>query len=86
MLPGMGVTPQQQAEMQKVSQHIKGEIRIDYTACTVNVKLTSNNADAVAIIPILVEQLGQALAQQLSAFFAITGEIVEVNKPDDKAP
>lgn len=80
MIPGMGVSPEQQAAMQKVSQHIKGEIRIDYAGCTVNLKLSSNNPEAVAIIPDLVGQLGQALAQQLAAFFAITGEIVELNK------
>jgi len=87
MIPGLGVSPEQQAAMQKVSKFIEGEIRIDYAACTVAVKLSSSNPEAVAILPDLVGQLGTALAQQLAAFFAITGEIVEVNKsPDDKTP
>lgn len=81
MIPGMGVDPAKMAEMQKISQHIDGVIRIDYAARSVTLTLSSVVPEAVALLPDLVSQLGGALAQQLSAFFAIKGEIVEVNKP-----
>ena len=69
MIPGMGVSPEQQAAMQAVSKFIKGEIRVDYAECTVNLKLSSSNPEAVAILPDLVGQLGQALAEIVSAGF-----------------
>ena len=81
MLPGMGVDPQKMAVMQEVSKHIDGVIRIDYAAKSVTLTLTSVVPEATALLPDLVGQLGGALAQQLSAFFAIKGEIIEVNKP-----
>jgi len=81
MIPGMGVDPAKMAEMQKISQHINGVIRVDYEAKMVTLTLSSVVPEASALLPELVGQLGGALAQQLSAFFAIKGEIIEVNKP-----
>ncbi len=81
MLPGMGVDPAKLEAVQKVSHYINGVIRIDYAARSVTLTLSSDNQDAAELIPELVSQLGGALAQQLSTFFAIKGEIVEVNKP-----
>lgn len=83
MLPGMGVDPQKMAVMQKVSQHINGVIRIDYAAKTVLLSFSSVDPEAVVLIPELLSQFSGALAQQLSAFFAIKGEIIEVNKPGE---
>ena len=84
MIPGMGVDPQKIAEMQKVSQHIKGVIRVDYSINTATIQLSSAIPDAAALIPQLLEQFAGSLAQQLSSFFAIKGEIIEVNKPSVK--
>lgn len=75
-----GVSPQQMAEVQKVSQFIKGVIRVDYKEQTIKIELTSDNPDAQALIPGLVEQFSGALATQLSSFFAISGELIETNK------
>jgi len=77
------IDPKKMATMQELSKHIDGKIIIDYVAGTVNVELSSSKPEAVAIIPMLVGQFGEALAQQLSAFFAIQGEIIERNKPPE---
>lgn len=82
VFPGMGVDPQKLAQMQRVSQYIDGLIRVDYKEQTVSIKLSSGVPDAKALIPQLLSQFSEALAQQLSAFFAVKGEIVEVNRPD----
>lgn len=81
MLPGMGVDPTKMAEMQKVSQHIIGKITVDYKVRTVTIQMSSSVPEAVALIPELLSQFSGALATQLSSFFAIKGEIVEINKP-----
>lgn len=85
MLPGMGLDPVKMAAMQDVSQHIKGVITIDYEEKSVKLVLSSAVPEAAEIIPDLVDQLGGALAQQLTSFFAIKGEITEVNKPSEKS-
>ncbi len=80
VIPGLGVDPAKLEAVQKVSHHIQGVIRIDYAAKSVTLTLSSANQEAAELIPELVSQLGGALAQQLSTFFAIKGEIIEVNR------
>lgn len=79
VMQGM-IDPQKLAEMQKTTQHISGIIRIDYAANTLTVRLSSLNPEAAAIIPSLLSQFADSLAQQFSAYLAIKGEIIEVNK------
>lgn len=79
MMPGM-VDPQKMAEVQRVSQHINGKIEVNYAARTVTVELSSAIPEAVEIIPQLLEQFANSLAQQFSAIFAIKGEIIEIGK------
>ncbi len=83
MIPGLGVDPAQMAEVQKVSKHILGKIKVDYAANTVTIGLSSDITEAAGIIPNILSQFAGALATQLSSFFAIRGEIVEVNKPKE---
>ncbi len=83
VIPGLGVDPAKLEAMQKVSHHINGVIRIDYATKSVNLTLSSAQEEAAALIPELISQLGGALAQQLTSFFAIKGEIIEVNKPSE---
>lgn len=80
----MGVDPKKMAQMQAVSQHIDGVIRVDYAESMVTIKFSSRVSEAVELIPELLEQFSGALATQLSSFFAIKGELVEVNKPQPK--
>lgn len=78
MMPG--VDPQKLAQVQQVSQYIKGEIVIDYNESIVTIKMLSDNQQAVQIIPGLLSQFAEGLAVQLQSFFAIKGEIIEVGK------
>jgi len=76
----MGIDPKQLAQMQAVSKDIQGVINVDYKGGTVMVTLSSDVPEAKALVPQLLEQFSSALAQQLSSFFAIKGEIVETGK------
>lgn len=78
----MGVDPHKMAEIQSVSRHIKGAIRVDYKTNQVIISLSSSEPAAAAMIPSLLDNFSGALAQQLSSFFAIEGEITEVGKPE----
>ncbi len=79
----MPLNPEQLAAVQAVSHHIKGKITIDYEESSVNVALTSENEEAKALLPNLISQLAEALAIQLTSYFAIEGKIVEKNKPKE---
>ncbi len=81
-----GVDPRKLAAMQKVSKFIKAEIKVDYVEKRVELAFSSKDPEAVKLLDSLLEQFSGGLAQQLSAFFAIEGEITEVGKPDDKTP
>ena len=77
----MPVNPEQLKAVQAVSHHIKGKITIDHAASSVFVELSSENEEAKALLPQLIAQLGDALAVQLTSYFAIDGAIVDKNKP-----
>jgi len=83
MFPGMGVKPEQIAKVQAVSKYIKGSIRINYPENTIQLTLTSDMEEAKKLIPNMMNQFAENLATQLSSFFAIEGEIVEVGKTED---
>ncbi len=68
------------AVMQEVSKFIKGVIRVDYNNNTMQITFSSDMPNAQALIPNLLDQFSTALATQLSSFFAIKGEIIEVGK------
>ena len=79
---GPGLDPEKMAKVQAVSGKIDAEVRLDYNENKLILGLTTTDADAAELIPSLISQLGEALATQLSAFFAIQGEIVEVSKKE----
>ena len=76
----MGVDPAKMAQMQEVSQFINAVVTIDYKENTLNIVFSSDNPAAKELIPQLLDQFGNALATQLSSFFAIKGEIIEKGK------
>lgn len=76
-----GVDPRQLAQVQAVSKDIKAVIRVNYMENVMQLSLSSETSEGQAFIPQLLEQFSNALAQQLSSFFAIQGEIVEVREP-----
>ena len=77
------VRPDQIAKVQEVSKHIKGEIRVVYKENTVYLKLSSDVVEAKKLIPGMMSQFAENLATQLSSFFAIEGEIIEVGKSEE---
>ncbi len=81
----MGIDPRKIAAVQEVSKFIKGVITVNYEANTFKLKLSTMNPESAKIIDSLLDQFSGALAQQLSAFFAIDGEIVEVGKPSEES-
>lgn len=78
MLPG--IDPQQLQRVQSVSKNIKGSIRIDYKENTVLLEFKTDVDGAKQMIPNMMSQFADSLATQLSSFFAIQGEIIEINK------
>ena len=78
-----GVRPDQIAKVQEVSKHIKGEIKVIYKENTVYLKLSSDVDEAKKLIPGMMSQFAENLATQLSSFFAIEGEIIEVGKSEE---
>ncbi len=80
------VNPEHLKAVQAVSHHIKGKITIDHGAPSVLVVLSTENEEAKLLLPNLVAQLGDALAVQLTTYFAIDGEIVNKNRPGPPEP
>ena len=76
----MGLDPKQVAAMQEVSKFIKAIVRVDYNENMMQITFSSDMPSAQAILPNLLDQFSNALATQLSSFFAIKGEIVEIGK------
>ena len=76
----MPIDPTTLAKAQQVGQHIESEIRIVYPENKVVISFSSDVGESEAFIPGLMEQFADALAAQLSSFFAIRGEIVEEGK------
>ncbi len=76
----MGLDPKQMAAMQEVSKDIKAVVRVDYNNNTMQVAFSSDMPNAQALLPNLLDQFSTALATQLSSFFAIKGEIIEIGK------
>jgi len=79
---GSGLDPAKMAKVQAVSGKIDAEVRLDYNENKLVLSLSSTDVEAAELIPSLISQLGEGLATQLSAFFAISGDIVEVNKKE----
>lgn len=82
MFPGLGVDPTKLAQVQHLSKHVKGTITVDYGAETVLLFLESEVPEARTLIPQLLQQFSEALATQLTAYFAIEGQILEIAKKE----
>jgi len=80
MMPG--IDPQQLLEAQKMGKHVKAVIRTNYSDYTVHLTFSSEISGMDEFLRQLTGQLSDALAAQLSSFFAIKGEIIEVGKEE----
>ena len=78
MFPTMD--PEKMKQVQQTSGLIRGEIRVDHKENTINLAFKTESPEAKEMLKRLLPQFSEALAQQLSAFFNIRGEIIDVNK------
>lgn len=78
------VNQEQMAKVQQFSQFIVAQIRVDYKESVILIGLATDHPEAKKIVNDLLHQFPELLATQLSAIFAIQGEIVEVNKGDEE--
>ncbi len=70
--------PEKMMQVQKVTGKIKATIEVDRTKRTLTLSMDAQNAEALNAVEGLLDQLATALATQLQTFFAIEGEIIEV--------
>lgn len=80
----LGIDPKKLAEVQAVSKDIKGKIVVDFEENKIALHLLADTPEAQAMVHPLLNQFANALAQQLSAFFAIAGEIEQVGEPAEQ--
>lgn len=76
----LGINPEQLKKVQAVSQHISAVITANYNEQTVNLKLSADSPEAQGLVDNLIQQFADALAMQLSSFFAIKGELIDIGK------
>lgn len=74
------VDPEQLRQAQIVGSKINCAVRIQYDKDTIQIMFHAVEPDAKTFIVRLLEQFGLSLAEQLSTFFAIKGEILETGK------
>lgn len=83
----LGVDPQELARAQEYGQHLHADIRVDYSAYTVEMKFTSDVSGLDQFIKEFLQQFSVGLANQLHSYFAVKGQIVEVGKTkEEKKP
>jgi len=81
MFPGMGqLDPNKVQQVQQISSRIKGEITVDYNENTISLKFIPQDDESAHFAKSLLPQWSEALATQLSSFFKIQGEIIEIGK------
>lgn len=81
-----GVDPAKLAQAQEYGQHVKAQIRTDYDKDKVEILFSTEVPGIEEFIKQILEQFSSVLAAQLTAYFAIRGEIVEVGKPGAGVP
>lgn len=76
------IDPKKMAEAQRISGKVTSTIRVDHKENTINISFNTDDAQAMAFVKdTLLTQLPAVFAQQLGAFFAIKGELIDANKP-----
>lgn len=75
-----GLDPVKMAEVQQTSGLINAEIRILHKEHEIHIKLTPTTPESMNFVKTFVPQFAETVATQLSAFFNIRGEIIDVGK------
>lgn len=77
-----GLDKKKMAQAQQISGKVQSLIRIDHKAKSILILFDTEDKEAADFIDnTLLTQLPATFAQQLGLFFAIKGEIIDVNKP-----
>ncbi len=77
MVMGMGPDPEMLLKAQTVGQYINCKATYNTVKGTIHLDFASDHAEGAALIPELVTQFVNAMATQLSSYFAIKGEIIK---------
>ena len=78
MMPG--IDPAQMAAVQKVSSKIQAEIRLIHADNEIRLKLVPSDPQSADFVSKFIPTFAENIAQQLSTFFGIQGEIIDVTK------
>ena len=76
------IDPQKMAEVKQTSGKINAEIRILHEQHEIRLKLTPTSPESLKFVKTFLPQFAQTMANQLSAFFAIKGELIDVGKKE----
>jgi hypothetical protein len=76
----MNIDPKEMAKVQQVSNKINAEIKVIYPTHEIHIKLTPTTKESTAFVERFVPQFAEMTATQLSTFFGIRGDIVDVGK------
>lgn len=72
--------PEKLAEVQKTSSRINATIRILHAEHEIRLKLVPTTPESMNFVKRFLPQFAETMAAQLSAFFEIKGEIIDVGK------
>ena len=75
-----GLDPKKMAEVQQTSSKINAEVRILHKEHEIHLKLTPTTPESMNFVKTFLPQFAETMASQLSAFFSINGEIIDVGK------
>lgn len=79
MMPNMD--PQKMKEVQAVSGQINAEIRIVHPEHELRLKFIPTSPESMNFVKKFIPSFAETIAMQLSSFFSINGEIIDVDKP-----
>ena len=75
-----GIDPEKLKKVQDVTSKLNGIITVNFTEDTLMLALKGVKDEDRKVVHLLLDQMANMLAQQMHAFFAITGEIEEVGE------
>lgn len=74
------IDPKKMAEVQQTSSRINAEVRILHKEREIHLKLIPTDPESANFVKNFLPQFAETMATQLSAFFSIKGEIIDVGK------
>jgi len=75
-----GMDPKKMAEVQQTSSKINAEVRILHKEHEIHLKLIPTDPGSLNFVSTFLPQFAETMANQLSSFFSIKGEIIDVGK------